>query len=467
MTGPELIRQILAFQPAEVRRLHAAHVNSTFIEVLSLFGCGRDFVRAEGWRVWDDQGREYLDFLAGYGAVSIGHNHPDVRAAVEEVLRATVPHFLLVSPQPLAAELARRLAVLAPGDLDVCFLASSGSEAVEGALKLARLATGRPRFVSAEASYHGTTLGALSVTGSDRHRTPFEPLLPGCARVRWGDVASVERELRRRDVAAVILEPLQGEGGVRPAPAGFLREVSQLCRRYGTLLVLDEVQTGLGRCGRLFACEEESVEPDVLLLAKGLSGGLAPISALITRRRIWQKAYGSLATYDLHCSTFSGGPVACAAALATLEVIQRDGLVGRAAELGRYLGEQIGAVTAGHPLVRDVRGKGLFWGIELAAPSGVAADLVGQWLVAGLIERGVLTQVCSEATHVVRAQPPLTVTREAIDGYVSALSATLAEHAKGVFGSVVGAAGRAARSLLTGRWGGSKDANETAPPHSR
>jgi putrescine aminotransferase len=442
----EQIREALEAGAASVSDLHARHLNPTFIEALGLFGFRRHYVRAEGLSLWDDQGKEVLDFLAGYGAISLGHNHPDVRGAIEEVLRACPPQFHLVAPQPLAAELARRLVSLAPGGLDLCFFGSSGSEAVEGALKLARLSTKRKRFVSAERSYHGTTLGALSVTGSDRHRKLFEPLLEASF-VPFGDTAAIEQQLRRRDVACVILEPMQGEGGMYPAPAGYLKDVSALCRRYGALLVLDEVQTGLGRCGRMFACEEEGVEPDVILLAKGLSGGLAPISAIITRKSLWQRAYGTLERYDLHCSTFGGGAVACAAALATLEVIRRDGLVQASAQQGEYLRQQILAATAGHPLIKEVRGRGLLLGIDLDAPAGeIGKDLAGQWLVVGLLERGMLVQVCADATGVVRVQPPLTVTREAIDRFAKALKDTLAEHATGRWKSVTSAAVRAMRT---------------------
>src|SRR5919204_1864479 len=450
----EQIRQALSLTASDARQLHARHVNPTFIEALELLGFGRDFVRAEGLSLWDHEGREVLDFLAGYGALALGHNHPDVRAAIEEVLQARAPHFLLVSPQPLAAALAKRLAQVAPGDLDLCTFGSSGSEAVESALKLARAATRRMRFLSAARSYHGTTMGALSVTGSVRHRAPFEPLLEGCVQLPFGDAAALERELRHRNVAAVVLEPMQGEGGMHPAPPGYLAEAARLCRRYGTLLVLDEIQTGLGRCGFLFLCEEDNVEPDVLLLAKGLSGGLAPIAAMITRRRLWERAYGTLQRYDLHCTTFGGGPVACAAALATLEVIERDRLAQAAAAAGEYLEARLRAATAGHRLVREVRGRGLLWGIELDAPAGgIGADLAGQWVVTELLERGMLTQVCADATGVVRVQPPLTVTREAIDLFAEALRATLADHANGRWSTVAAAASHVVRTSVARAFG--------------
>jgi putrescine aminotransferase len=450
-----MLREILATPPAEVRRLHAEHINPTLAQALSLLGYGRDLVRAAGVSVWDVEGREYLDFLAGYGSLLLGHNHPEVRAALEEVLRSEAPNFLQICPQPLAVSLAQRLARIAPGGLSMAYLTSSGSEAVEGAMKLARAVTRRPRFVSAERGFHGITLGALSVTGGQKHRAPFEPLLPDCALVPWGDAGAVERELRKRDVAAVVLEPMQGEGGMRPPPAGYLAEVARHCRKYGTLLVLDEIQTGLGRTGKMFFCEHEGVEPDVLCVAKGLSGGAVPVSAYVTRRALWERAYGALQKYDVHSATFSGGALACAAALATLEIVERDRLPQRAAELGEYLGARLREVTSGHSLVREVRGRGLLWGIELGAGPQFTVELVAQWLAVGLMQRQMITQVGTQAPEVVRAEPPLIVELEHIDRFAAALRATLAEHATGalsslsqVFATLAQGAGRAVRDRV-------------------
>ena len=428
--------------PAEdVRRLHRDHINPTLVEALALLGYGRDFVRGEGIRLWDAEGRTYRDFLAGYGTLLLGHNHPEVREAIDEVLRAGVPQFVQVSPQPLAGELAARLSRLAPGGLDIAYFMSSGSEAVDGALKLARAATHRARFVFAERAFHGITFGALSVTGHPHHRAPFEPLLPGCARVPWGDAAAVEKELRRRDVAAVILETMQGEGGFRPPPAGYLADVARLCHRFGTLLILDEVQVGLGRTGRMFAYEREGVAPDVLVLAKGLSGGLVPVSAYLTRREIWQQAYGGLARYESHASTFSGGALACAAALATLQILERDQLPARAETLGQRLGQRLRAALGGHPMVRDIRGRGLLWGIELQTVGGdLGALAVGQWVAVGLMERGIVSQVGTQAPEVIRAEPPLTASEEDIDAFVRALRATLEARAPSVAAATTGAA---------------------------
>jgi putrescine aminotransferase len=443
MSAVDVVRRALEAPGEEVLAGFAAHVNPTMVEALGLLGYGRAIVRGEGVRLWDREGREYRDFLAGYGTLLLGHNHPEVRDALLEVLRAGTPQFLQVAPQPLAAALAARLARLAPGGLEVAYFMSSGSEAVDGALKLARAATRRPRFVSAERGFHGITFGALSVTGHAKHREAFEPLLPGCAIVPWGDAGAVERELRKRDVAAVVLETMQGEGGFRPPPPGYLADVARLCHRYGTLLILDEIQVGLGRTGRLFAYEREGAAPDILVLAKGLSGGLVPVSAYLTRPEIWRRAYGSLARYDVHASTFSGGALACAAALATLEILERDRLAARADALGERLGQALRAAVGGHPMVREIRGRGLLWGVELAAPGGpLAALAVGQQVAVGLMERGFVSQVGTQAPAVIRAEPPLIVAEDDLVAFARALRAAVESRAPSVLAAVGAAAQR-------------------------
>lgn len=450
----ELIKRALSVPPAEVKALHAEHINPTLVDALGLLGYGRDFVRAEGARLWDAKGEEYLDFLAGYGSVPLGHNHPEVIEAILEAIGSASPNFLQIAPQPLTSALAGRLARLAPGDLSMAYFMSSGSEAVDGALKLARAATSRERFVSAERGYHGTTFGALSVTGGNRARAPFEPLLSGCAVVPWGDVSAIERELRRRDVAAVILEPMQAEGGMRPPPRGYLADVARLCKRFGTMFILDEIQTGLGRTGVMFASEEEGVEPDIMVIGKALSGGLIPIAAYITRRDHWKRAYGTLERYDAHCSTYTGGTVACAAALATLEMIERDRLPAHAKNLGARLGERLRGAAMNHPLVREIRGRGLLWGIELRAPGGsVSADLIGGWAAVGLMERKVVAQVAVHAPEVLRAEPPLIITEADIDRFVAALSGTLESHSAGVLSSFAGAVGRMVSTRISSFFG--------------
>lgn len=442
-----LIRGLLATPTDEVHARTTAHLNGKFVESLGLLGYLRDFVAAAGVELTDSRGRRYLDFLAGYGSVPLGHNHPAVAAAVRAALDAGVPHFILMAPEALPAALAARLARLLPGDLAMVSLMSSGSEAVDAALKLARAVTRRPRFVSARRGYHGATFGAMAVTGDPRLEV-FEPLGER-ALVPWGDAGALEPLLRKRDVAAVILEPIQAEGGVNLPPPGYLAEVARLCKRHGALFILDEVQTGLARTGTMFACEREQVAPDVIVLGKALSGGLVPISACVTRPDLWRKAYGTLATCELHCTTYRGGPLACAAALATLEAIAAGDLVAHAERLGGLLGDRLRSATTGHPLVRDVRGRGLLWGVELATGrDGVAAELVAQWLVVGLLERGIVTQVTTLAPSVIRVEPPLVIEPPHVDRLAAALADTLATHATGALSSLLGAGKRLLRQRL-------------------
>jgi len=435
--GAALIRGHLATPRAQVHARTTGHLNGKFVESMNLVGYLRDFVAADGVELTDAHGRRYLDFLAGYGSIPLGHNHPGVAGAVKAAIDANVPHFILMAPEALPAALATKLAQLAPGDLSMAFLMSSGSEAVDGAMKLARAVTRRPRFVAARRGYHGATFGAMAVTGDPRLEV-FEPL-GARALVPWGDAGAIERELKKRDVAAVILEPIQAEGGINLPPTGYLADVARLCKQHGALFILDEVQTGLGRTGTMFACEQERVVPDVMVLAKGLSGGLVPISAYLTRPDLWRKAYGTIATCELHCTTYRGGPLACAAALATIEAIEAGGLVPRAQRLGQHLGERLRAATAGHPLVREVRGRGLLWGIELATrPDGLAGALIAQWLVVGLLERGLVTQVTTLAPSVIRVEPSLVIEEAHVDRFAGAVADVLASHATGAVSSLFG-----------------------------
>ncbi|MDQ7843260.1 MAG: aminotransferase class III-fold pyridoxal phosphate-dependent enzyme, partial [Armatimonadota bacterium] len=308
---------------------------------------------AEGAVVRDIHGKEYLDFSGGPAVFSLGHRHPKVVAAVKAQLDR-MPMSVRAMPRLLEAELAELLAQITPGDLQYTFFVNSGTEANEGALKLARLATGRPNIVGAVGAFHGKTMGALSASGRDTYKTPFQPLIPGFSHVPFGDLEALERAVTV-ETAAVILEPIQGEGGVIIPPDDYLPGVREICDRTGALLILDEVQTGLGRTGKMFACEHWGVAPDLLTMAKALGGGVMPIGAITGRPQIWkmleQNPY-------LHSSTFGGNPLACAAGVATIKVLLEDRLPERAAELGPYLLERLRDVQRRHPtIVRDVRGK--------------------------------------------------------------------------------------------------------------
>jgi len=362
-------------------------------------------VRGSGALVWDAEGREYLDLLAGIAVNALGHGHPAVVNAVQQQL-STLGHTSNLAATIPAIELAERLLALLGVDGRV-FFCNSGAEANEAALKLSRL-TGRAAVVAAHGGFHGRTSGALSITGQPVKRAPFEPLLPGVVFVDFGDVEQLTAAISA-DVAAVFLEPIQGEGGVIPAPAGYLQLAEQLCREHGVLLVLDEVQTGIGRTGQWFAHQRDGVRADVVTLAKGLGGGL-PIGATV--------AVGDAAHYwrpGSHGSTFGGNPVSCAAALAVLDTIEREGLLDRARQLGNYLKSHLGAL----PQVDYVRGEGLLLGVVLH--EGIAASAVEQSARA----HGAL--INSIGTSVLRLAPPLVLTDELAERALSIIATALAE----------------------------------------
>ena len=375
---------------------------------------------ASGCLVWDVHGREYVDCACGPAIFNVGHRHPRVLAAVRDQLDR-MPMSVRTMPSAPQAELAERLAAVTPGDLRYSFFCNSGAESVEGALKLARLATGRPGIVAMRDGFHGKTFGALSATGREFYRTPFEPLVPGFTHVPFGDAAALDRAVGP-ETAAVILEPIQGEAGVIVPPAGYLRDVREICDRRGVLMIADEIQTGLGRTGRLFAVDHEDVTPDIMTLAKALGGGVMPIGALIARPALWQEFQRQ--PY-IHSSTFGGNPLACCAAVATLEVIADEHLADRAAATGAYFLERLDAVRRRHPsVVRDVRGRGLMLGIEFTHSDYalMAAAEAGH--------RGVITFYTLNNPGVIRVEPPLSITPDLIDRAAAGLDGAIEEAAR-------------------------------------
>ena len=367
--------------------------------------------------VWDAHGREYVDCACGPAIFNVGHRHPRVLAAVRDQLDR-MPMSVRTMPSAPLAELAERLAEITPGDLRYTFVCNSGAEAVEGALKLARLATGRPGIVAMREAFHGKTFGALSATGRQYYRAPFEPLVPGFTHVPFGDADAVERAIGP-DTAAVILEPIQGEAGVIVPPAGYLRRVREICDRHHVLLIADEIQTGLGRTGRLFCVEHEEVVPDILTLAKALSGGVIPIGAFVARPALWEEFQRE--PY-IHSSTFGGNPLACRAAVATLEVLADERLPERAAAMGGRFLARLGEIQRRYPsVVRDVRGRGLLLGMEFAH-SDYALMVSAE---AG--HRGVITFYTLNKPEVIRIAPPLTITPDLVDRAAAGLDGAVAE----------------------------------------
>ena len=436
---------------SSARELFKNYQNPGIATMLSLVGFDRTYVSGSGTVIKDSLGNEYLDFLAGYGSLNLGHNPERVLKAVEAVNMR--PNILQLSINPISAALAHNLALVAPGALKRTFFCNSGTEAVEGALKLARAATGKKSIIYCQNSFHGKTMGSLSVTGRKKYRKEFVPLVPNCIEIPFGDANALEKKLKdNSDIAAFILEPIQGEGGINVPPEGYLRDVRRICSKYDVLLILDEVQTGLARTGKMFACQHEDVVPDILCLAKSLGGGVMPIGAFITTDSLWEKAYGGIEKSTLHTSTFGGNTRAAAAGLATLQEIIENDLASAAAEKGSYILEKINSMKEKYPLLKDVRGKGLLIGLEFAEPSSVTNKLTGRIagklaqeyvgaIVAGDLYRHgkVLTAYTLNNPNVIRLEPPLTVSFEEIDKMLQALDLVLKKNsstAKAAFSGI-------------------------------
>lgn len=410
----------------EVNRLYREHISPDLGRLMKFGGPGSLEMGAEGSLVRDHLGRSYVDLAGGYGVFSLGHRHPEVVEAVMDQLQR-LPLSSRVLLNPIQAYLARDLAEVAPGKLQYSFFCNSGTEAVEGALKLARLATGRQRFVACHNSYHGKTLGALSVTGRDKYREPFEPLVPGVDFVDFGQPEPLSRALTE-EVAAFVVEPVQGEGGIHVAPSGYLESAQQWCRERGILLIADEVQCGLGRTGRMFAVEHWGVEPDLMVLAKALGGGVVPMGAIVGTAEVWKSLKGRPL---IHTSTFGGNPLACAAARKTLEILRRDGLAERAQAEGAWLREQLELLARDFPqLVAEVRGLGLMLGVELRKEE-YAGSLIHE-----LVKRHIMAVYTLNQPRVLRLEPPLNISRDiletAVQAFQEALTAVAQRFAVGV-----------------------------------
>jgi len=393
-------------------RLYRDHVNRGMARMLSLMGAGEE-ASSQGSIVVSAAGERYLD-CGGYGVFLLGHCHPTVVDAVVEQVRRhpLATHALL---EPTVAHAAGALSAVAPPGLDYVFFTNSGTEAVELGLKVAR-ANGRRRVIAAERGFHGKTLGALSAAGKPGYREPFEPLLPAVVHVPFGEPEAVRSALAAGEPAAVLVEPVQGEGGVREPPPGYLARVRELCDRHGALLLMDEVQTGLGRLGTMWGCEPEGVVPDVLLVGKILGGGVFPVGAMVTTAEL----YGPFNVDPLlHSSTFGGSPAAAAAVMGSLAAIREDDLVARAATLGAQLLNLIRDEVARHAaaVVREVRGRGLMIGIEFETPAA-AADAMSE-----LLKRRVLTSYTLNSNEVLRLTPPATMTAGEVEWLVTALAA--------------------------------------------
>jgi putrescine aminotransferase len=391
------------------------YVNPPLARVMKVSGSPVE-VRAQGCTIWDHNGKAYLDFAGGYGVFTLGHSHPKVIAAVKEQME-----FMSLSGKTMfnvmLGRASKRLAELAPGDLQISFFANSGTEAVEGAIKLARAATKRHKIVATRDAYHGKTLGALSASGRDYFKDAYAPLLQDVQHVDYGTIEGLEHALR--DAAAFVVEPVQGEGGVNVPPAGYLRAVREICDARGALFIADEVQTGLGRCGMLFGCNRDGVVPDVMTLAKGLSGGIVPVGAYISRPSVWSAAYAKHPV--MHTSTFGGNEIACAAALSAMDVLIEEHLVENARARGEQLLSGARDLASKYPnVVKEARGLGLLVGVELTNEG------YGGWIIPEMVKHGVTAAWTLNMQRVIRLEPPLVVTEPEVNRALAALEAGLA-----------------------------------------
>jgi len=432
------INALLERRARDKFQLHEDHLNGQMVKVLRTIGYDRHYTRAVGPYLFDDQGLKYLDLLSGFGTFALGRNHPTVRKALREVLESEMPNLVQLDVSPLSGLLAEALLETAPDGLEKVFFANSGTEAVEGAIKFARGATGRPGIVYLDHGFHGLTMGSLSLNGEQVFKEGFGPLLPECRSVPMGDLEALEAVLRRRDVAAFMVEPIQGKG-VNLPPDGYLREAARLCRKYGTIFVADEIQCGLGRTGRMWAVEHWGVEPDMLLTAKALSGGHIPVGAILSRRWIFDRIFDRMDRAVVHGSTFGKNNLAMAAGLATLQALREERLVENAAERGDQLLTQLRPFVERYEFVKDVRGKGLMIAIEFGSPqslklraawgllSKASTGLFCQMILIPLFkEHHILAQVAGHDVPVIKLLPPLVVSKEDCDWVVDALDQTVA-----------------------------------------
>jgi len=417
------VSEMFAARESQRSALHTRYLNEQLVRVLKTIGYDVGFQKGQGQYLYDRAGDKYLDLMSGFGVFAIGRNHPVLRQALKSILDADLPNLVQFDVSTLAGILAERLLEFVPY-LDKVFFANSGAETVEAAIKFARGATGRPGIVYCGHAFHGLSYGALSLTDDANFRLGFEPLLPGCTSVPFNDLAALERALSSRQVAAFIVEPIQGKGVNLPTDE-FLPGALALCRKYGTLFIADEIQTGIGRTGKFLAVEHWNVEPDMVLLAKALSGGHVPVGALLTRKNIFDKIFNQMDRAVVHGSTFAKNDLAMAAGIATLEVIRAENLIDKAARRGAELHMALTRLVPGYELLKEVRGKGLMIGVEFGPPKSLR--LKASWNVLETANKGlfcqlitvplfkdhkILTQVAGHGSHTIKLLPPLVITEE-------------------------------------------------------
>src|SRR5262249_26486015 len=436
------VAQLFGDRVLERYALQPQFLTEQMVRLLRAIGYDVRFTRAQGQYLYDWRGHQYLDLLSGWGVFALGRNHPAVRDALKNVLDADLPNLVQFDVSTLAGVLSERLVAYVPY-LDKVFFANSGAETIEAAIKFARAATGVVGISRCEYCFDGLPYGALSVNGEKIFRAGFGPLVPDCVAIPFNDLASLERALASRTAAAFIVEPIQGKG-VNLPDDDYLKSAAELCRRYGSLFIADEIQTGLGRTGKFLAVEHWDVEPDMVLLAKALSGGHVPVGALLTRKPIFDKVFDRMDRAVVHGSTFSKNDLAMAAGLATLDVLENERLIDNAARTGTRLMSAFGQMAERYELIKDVRGKGLMIGVEFGAPQSF--KLKASWSMLETASKGlfcqvvtiplfkeykILSQVAGHASHTIKLLPPLIITDGDCDRIEGAFDAVIADSHRG------------------------------------
>ncbi|HLU47574.1 MAG TPA: aspartate aminotransferase family protein [Planctomycetota bacterium] len=436
------MEQILESTAPRTFSLHEQHGNVDLVRVLRVLGFDKVWTRGFGPYLFDAQGHRYLDLVGGFGVFALGRNHPEVRRVLKQALDLDLPNLTKLGVSRLGGALAEKLVSLAPGDLSRVYFSNSGTEGVETAIKYARAATGRDRILYCKKGYHGLTMGALSANGGGEFREGFGKLLADFTEIPFNDLGALEAELTKRDVAGFVVEPIQGKGVFVPSD-DYLPGAAELCRRHGAVFIADEVQTGLGRTGRLFACEHWGVEPDILVLSKALSAGQVPVGAVLCRDWIHRKVFGRMDRCMVHSTTFTQNDLAMAAGLAFLHVVEEERLVENAATVGGYLIDRLRELATRHDFIHDVRGRGCLVAIEFGPPKRTTLRLgwnLLRRLEPTLFSQGVLiplfrdhrilAQVAGHHLNVIKFLPPLVITKEDVDWLIGALDEVLASCAR-------------------------------------
>lgn len=454
------LSDVITTRQGDQYSLYSQYINPSQARVQGIIGFDKIYKRGEGAYLWDMEGERYLDFLAGYSVFNLGRNHPTIKGAVEEILELQRPTLVKMDCPLLAGLLAEALVQRMPPGLDAVFFGNSGADAVDTAIKFARVATDRSRVLYLNHAFHGLMLGTLSANGGKQFRAGFEPLLPGFEMLEMNDLEGLERELKKEDVACFIVEPIQGKGVYIPEDE-YLPEAQRLCQQYGTLFICDEVQVGMGRTGRFLASEHWKLEPDIVTLAKSLSGGFSPVSACIMRREIHNAVFSRLERCQVHSTTFGQNDLSMALGLATLHVMEEENLIQRAEQLGQKFLRRLLDLKAKYAMIGEVRGKGLMIGIEFTPPRAPhlraawsAAETAQKGLFAQLVvmalmrEHNILTQVGGPDINIIKLLPPLIITEDEMHHFLDAFEQVMAQAEK-LTGKVWGQSGHLIKQAVS------------------